>query len=44
MGNTDNDVDDCDESDNCPLEEASQADVDEAIEAVEDREGIVVGS
>lgn len=44
MGNKDDEVDDCDGNDKSTFEEASQTDVDEAIESIEERENIVVGS
>ncbi|MCU4972938.1 hypothetical protein OB955_09300 [Halobacteria archaeon AArc-m2/3/4] len=44
MGYEDDALDDREEDDKCTLEEASQTDVEEAIESIEDREGIVVGS
>ncbi|WP_276254779.1 hypothetical protein [Halomontanus rarus] len=44
MGYEDDELDDREEDDKSTLEEASQTDVEEAIESIEDREGIVVGS
>lgn len=44
MGNKDDKIDDCEEGDKSTLEEASQRDVDEAIESIEDREDIMIGS
>ncbi|WP_317175955.1 hypothetical protein [Halomontanus rarus] len=44
MGYEDDESDDCEKDDKSTLEEASQTDVEEAIESIEDCEEIVVGS